>query len=59
MSCQARPGIKPGPSALKASTLHIELTWQTQLPCHPGYSNSLGGGDCSHGGHYADDLAVN
>ena len=29
MSCQAGPGIEPGPSALKASALPIELTWQT------------------------------
>ena len=29
MSCQAGPGIEPGPSALKASTLPIVLTWQT------------------------------
>ena len=29
MSCQAGPGIEPGPSALKASVLPIELTWQT------------------------------
>ena len=28
MSCQAGPGIEPGPSALKASALPIELTWQ-------------------------------
>ena len=31
MSCQAEPGIEPGPSALKASALPIELTWQTTL----------------------------
>ena len=29
MSCQAGPGIEPEPSALKASALPIELTWQT------------------------------
>ena len=29
MSCQAGPGIEPVPSALKASVLPIELTWQT------------------------------
>ena len=28
MSCQAGPGIEPGPSALKASALPIELTWR-------------------------------
>ena len=27
MSCQAGPGIEPGPSVLKASALPIELTW--------------------------------
>ena len=30
MSCQAGPGIEPGPSALKASALPIDLTWQTK-----------------------------
>ena len=29
------------------------------LPCQPGYNNSLDGGDCLHGGHCADDLAAN
>ena len=29
MSCQAGPGMEPGPSALKASALPIELMWQT------------------------------
>ena len=29
------------------------------LPCRPGFNNSLDGGDCLHGGHYADDLAAN
>ena len=29
------------------------------LPCLPGFNNSLGGRDCLHGGHYADDLAAN
>ena len=29
------------------------------LPCQPGYNNSLDGGDWLHGGHYADDLAAN
>ena len=29
MSCQAGQGIEPGPSALKASAVPIELTWQT------------------------------
>ena len=31
MSCQAGQGIEPGPSALKASALPIELTWQTKV----------------------------
>ena len=34
MSCQAGPGIEPGPSALKASALPIELTWQTMNILH-------------------------
>ena len=29
------------------------------LPCLPGFNNSMDGGDCLHGGHYADDLAAN
>ena len=29
ISCQAGPRLNPGPSALKASVLPIELTWQT------------------------------
>ena len=29
------------------------------LPCRPGFNNSLDGADCLHGGHYADDLAAN
>ena len=29
------------------------------LPCQPGFNNSLDGGDCLHGGHYKDDLAAN
>ena len=28
------------------------------LPCQPGFNNSLDGQDCLHGGHYADDLAA-
>ena len=27
------------------------------LPCRPGFNNSLDVGDCLHGGHYVDDLA--
>ena len=29
------------------------------LPCRPGFNNSLDGGDCLHGGHHADDLVAN
>ena len=29
------------------------------LPCRHGFNNNLDGGDCLHGGHYADDLAAN
>ena len=29
------------------------------LPCRPGFNNSLDGGECVHGGHYADDLMAN
>ena len=29
------------------------------LPCCPGFNNSLDGGDCLHGGHYADDITAN
>ena len=29
------------------------------LPCLPGFNNSLHGGECLHGGHYADDLVAN
>ena len=29
------------------------------LPFLPGFNYSLNGGDCLHGGHYADDLAAN
>ena len=28
------------------------------LPCLPGFNNSLDGGNCLHGGHYTDDLAA-
>ena len=28
------------------------------LPCQPGFNNSLDGGHCIYGGHYADDLAA-
>ena len=26
------------------------------LPCQPGFNNSLDGGDCLHGGHYANPV---
>ena len=29
------------------------------LPCQSGFNNSLDGGDCLNGGHYADNLAAN
>ena len=35
-------------------TIHI-----VDLPCRPGFSNSMDDVDCLHGGHYADDLAAN
>ena len=28
------------------------------LPCQHRFNNSLDGGDCLNGGHYADDLAT-
>ena len=31
----------------------------SDLPCQPGYNNSLDCGDCLNGGHYADALAAN
>ena len=35
LSCQAGPGIEPGPSVLKASDLPFELTWQTIIDNYP------------------------
>ena len=29
------------------------------LACQPGFNNSLDGGDCLNGDHYADNLAAN
>ena len=29
------------------------------LPCPPGFNNSLYGGDCLHGGYCADELTAN
>ena len=41
------------------SELDCHLRNSVDLPCMPGYNNSLYGRDCLHGGHYADDLAAN
>ena len=41
------------------SQLDKHLRNIVDLPCHPGYNNSLDGGDCLNRGHYADDLAAN
>ena len=41
------------------SNLDSYLRNIVDLPCRPGLNNSLDGGDCLHGGHYADDLATN
>ena len=41
------------------SQLHKHLRNIVDLPCQSGFNNSLDGGDCSNGGHYADDLAAN
>ena len=41
------------------SELDFYLRNIVDLPCQPGYNNSLDGGDCLHGGHYADDLEAN
>ena len=40
------------------SELDYYLRTIVDLPCQPGFNNSLDGGDCLHGGHYADDLAA-
>ena len=40
------------------SELNSYLRNIVDLPCQPGFNNSLDGGDCLHGGHYADDLAA-
>ena len=34
------------------------LTNLVDLPWHPGFNNSLAGGECLHGGDYADDQAA-
>ena len=41
------------------SQLYSYLRKIVDLPCQPVFNNSLYGGDCLHGGHYADDLAAN
>ena len=41
------------------SQLDKHLRNIVDLPCQSGFNNSLDGGDCLNGGHYADDLAVN
>ena len=41
------------------SQLDKHLRNISDLPCQPGYNNSLDGGDCLNGGHYADALTAN
>ena len=41
------------------SQLDSYLRNLVDLPCRSGFNNSLDGGDCLHGDHYADDLAAN
>ena len=41
------------------SQLDKHLRNISDLPYQPGYNNSLDGGDCLNGGHYADALAAN
>ena len=41
------------------SQLDKHLRNMVDLPCQSGFNNSLDGGDCLNGGHYADDLAAN
>ena len=41
------------------SKLYSYLKNIVDLPYRPVSNNSLDGGDCLHGGHYADDLAAN
>ena len=40
------------------SELYFYLRNIVDLPCQPRFNNSLDGGDCLHGGHFADDLAA-
>ena len=44
---------------IHVTTLLLYLRNIMDLPCQPGFNNSLDGGDCLHGGHYADDLIAN
>ena len=41
------------------SQLDSYLSNIVDLPCHPGYNNSLDGRDCLHSCQYADDLVGN
>ena len=41
------------------SQLDTHLRSIVDLPCQSGFNNSMDGGDCLNGGHYADDLAAN
>ena len=41
------------------SQLDKHLRNIVDLPCQSGFNNSLDGGDCLNGGHYADDQAAN
>ena len=41
------------------SQLDFYLGGIRDLPCRPGFNNSLDGGDFLHSGHYADDLMAN
>ena len=41
------------------TTRRRDLRNIVDLPCQPGFNNSLDGGIYIHGGHYADDMAVN
>ena len=50
MSCQAGPGIEPGPSALKVSALPIELTWQNGSNVYSCLLDASKAFDCIHFG---------
>ena len=41
------------------SQLDKHLMNIVDLPCQSGFNNSLDGGDCLNGGHYANDQAAN